>query len=61
MVSYIRKAFNASLPTVSWMDPVTLKRAIDKVDAIIEKIGYPDLIDDVEQLDQYYGTVSVAY
>ena len=57
MVSYIRESFRSSLPDVSWMDIDTRDRALQKVDAIIEKIGYPDLIDDVEKLDQYYQSV----
>ena len=57
MVSYIRKSFRDALPEVDWMDSKTRAKALQKVDAIIEKIGYPDLIDDVDELDDYYQLV----
>jgi predicted metalloendopeptidase len=42
MIGGIESAFESSLPTLSWMDPVTRGRASEKMHAISNKIGYPD-------------------
>ena len=42
MVSHIEAAMAQDLNQVAWMTPATKKRAIDKLHAITNKIGYPD-------------------
>src|SRR5467141_2632631 len=42
MVSNLEAALKSDLTTLSWMGPETRKRAIVKLDAFLNKIGYPD-------------------
>ncbi|HET6374322.1 MAG TPA: M13 family metallopeptidase, partial [Candidatus Polarisedimenticolia bacterium] len=42
MIHSIEAAFEAGLPSLTWMDDATRKRALDKMKAITNKIGYPD-------------------
>ena len=42
LISRIEAAFEANLPKLKWMDDTTRKRAMEKVRAIHNKIGYPD-------------------
>lgn len=41
------------------MDEETKARAKEKAEAVIEKIGYPDMLDNTGELDEYY--ISVRY
>jgi len=42
MVGQIEKAMQQDLDKVTWMTPATKKKALDKLRAITNKIGYPD-------------------
>ncbi len=42
MIQRVEKAFEAGLPGLGWMDEETRARAIEKVRAITNKIGYPN-------------------
>ncbi len=42
MLHGIENAFTAALPDLGWMDQATRERAIEKRNALTEKIGYPD-------------------
>ena len=42
MIHDIETAFEHSLPALAWMDDVTRKRAVEKAEAVGNKIGYPD-------------------
>ena len=42
MIGHIEAAFEAGLPALSWMDPTTRTRAIEKMKALTNKIGYPE-------------------
>jgi putative endopeptidase len=42
MVQEIEKAFEKNLDTLQWMDSPTKAKALEKVRAIFNKIGYPD-------------------
>ncbi len=42
MIKQVEDAFAAGLPSLSWMDDATRKRALDKMHAVVNKIGYPD-------------------
>jgi putative endopeptidase len=42
MITRIEKAFEEGLPKLSWMDPETQSRAVEKARAITNKVGYPD-------------------
>ncbi len=41
MITGIEAAFEAGLPGLSWMDDETRGRAVEKMTAIVNKIGYP--------------------
>jgi len=41
LIEDIKKAFASNLPQVNWMDNTTRDAALDKMHAIIDKIGYP--------------------
>ena len=57
MLQSIRTAFVDHMPEVTWMDEATRAKAIDKADAIIQKIGYPEVLADAGKLDEYYENV----
>jgi putative endopeptidase len=42
MIAQIEQAFADALPRLSWMDDPTRQRALEKMHAIVNKIGYPD-------------------
>ena len=50
MIGHIERAFEAGLPSLAWMDPTTRTRAIEKVKAVINKIGYPEQWRDYSKL-----------
>lgn len=52
LVDDVQDAFAASLPSLGWMDPGTAERALEKKDAMVDKIGYPDVWKD-------YGAVEI--
>lgn len=53
MINQIEAAFARGLPELEWMDGSTRERAVQKMEAIVNKIGYPDSWRD-------YGGVAVA-
>ncbi|CAF4169227.1 unnamed protein product [Rotaria sp. Silwood2] len=57
MISNIRKAFIDMLEQSQWMDETSKNKAIEKAQAIDEKIGYPDYLasDNVTQLETEYA------
>jgi endothelin-converting enzyme/putative endopeptidase len=42
LVGAIEKAFEKNLDTISWMTPATKKKALEKLHAVTNKIGYPE-------------------
>ena len=42
MVNYIMKAFRIRIQKLSWMSQETKVKALEKLDKISVKIGYPD-------------------
>jgi predicted metalloendopeptidase len=53
MVSYLEKALGQDIQKLDWMSPVTKERAMEKLHAITNKIGYPERWKD-------YSTVSIS-
>jgi len=53
----VMTSFKSRIATVRWMDEATRATALDKADAIVHKIGYPDFILSPALLDQYYEQV----
>jgi endothelin-converting enzyme/putative endopeptidase len=42
LIGDVRAAFRRDIDTLPWMGAVTRKRALEKLDAMVEKIAYPD-------------------
>ncbi len=42
LVKYVKSTFRSDLATLSWMSPATRAKAVEKLDAFVIKIGYPD-------------------
>ena len=55
MVRNIRTEFRSRLGELSWMSPGTKKKAYAKLEAIINKIGYPDTWRDYSRLETRPG------
>lgn len=58
MIHSIREAFNELLTENHWMDNETRAVAKEKADAMNERIGYPKLITNKEELEKEYKSVS---
>jgi putative endopeptidase len=42
MIRQVEEAFADGLPRLQWMDDATRTRALEKMEAVVNKIGYPD-------------------
>ncbi|MCH9649983.1 MAG: M13 family metallopeptidase [Deltaproteobacteria bacterium] len=51
MIAEVEKALERSLPDLAWMDETTRQRAVEKMAAITNKIGYPDTWRDYSALE----------
>lgn len=58
MIHTIREAFNELLADNHWMDDETRAVAKEKADAMNERIGYPQMITDADELVKEYENVS---
>jgi predicted metalloendopeptidase len=61
MIHTIREAFNELLADNDWMDDETRAVAKEKADAMNERIGYPELLTDPEELAEEYVMVRTRY
>jgi membrane metallo-endopeptidase-like protein 1 len=57
MIHTIREAFNELLADNDWMDDETRAVAKQKADAMNERIGYPELLTDPDELSEEYVMV----
>jgi putative endopeptidase len=64
MTKEIELAMQSEIETLPWMGPATKKRALEKLHAVANKIGYPDHWRDYSSIkilrDDYYGNVERA-
>ena len=64
MTEQIEQAMRDELEHLDWMSPATKVKAIDKLKAIVNKIGYPDRWRDYSSVaiarDDFYGNVTRA-
>ena len=58
MIHTIREAFNELLADIDWMDDETRAVAKEKADAMNERIGYPDILTNADELEKEYVNVS---
>ena len=59
MIANLKKAFKSLVDDATWMDSDTKSIAKDKVDAMIEFVGYPPWINNKKSLEDYYNGVCV--
>ena len=57
MISSLKTAFKSLVNEASWMDASTKAIAREKVDHMIENIGYPDWVRNKKALEIYYKEV----
>lgn len=57
MIHTIREAFNELLADIDWMDDETRAVAKEKADAMNERIGYPDILTNADELEKEYVNV----
>ncbi|KAG4072943.1 hypothetical protein HA402_006623 [Bradysia odoriphaga] len=60
MIHNIREAFNELLADIHWMDDETRAVAKEKADAMNERIGYPEILTDDEELEKEYGNLTIV-
>lgn len=63
-VKSIKQVFVDRLPELEWLDQPTREKAIEKVDKLIRKVGYPDKTPDVMSpvsLSGYYGELNLSH
>ncbi|GMT15487.1 hypothetical protein PFISCL1PPCAC_6784 [Pristionchus fissidentatus] len=60
MIANIRKSFIEIVLTNDWMDQETKQIAIDKANAMVQLIGYPELITDPAKLDEKYQNIDIS-
>jgi len=53
----VMRSFKTHISDVAWMDEATRATALDKADAVVHKIGYPDFVVSPALLDEYYQQV----
>ena len=61
MIHTIREAFNELLADIHWMDDETRAVAKEKADAMNERIGYPEILTDPDELQKEYINVYVLH
>lgn len=59
MIHNIREAFNELLADIHWMDDETRAVAKEKADAMNERIGYPEILTDDDELEKEYSNVCI--
>jgi putative endopeptidase len=55
LVHAIEKAMQQDITEITWMTPATKKKALEKLHAVTDKIGYPDKWRDYSKLDIQVG------
>ena len=64
MTKEIEAAMQSEIEQLPWMGPATKKRALEKLHAVANKIGYPDHWRDYSSIkilrDDYFGNVERA-
>ncbi|KAK6177608.1 hypothetical protein SNE40_015673 [Patella caerulea] len=59
MIEMVKKAFKNNLPNLTWMDRETRLAAIEKADAVVDMIGFPQYILNATQLDKEYSKLLI--
>jgi predicted metalloendopeptidase len=59
MVQNLQKTYKEIIKDLDWMDDATKLLAMEKIDATLIEIGYPDYILDTPALDLYYSALFI--
>jgi predicted metalloendopeptidase len=59
MIKDLKESFSALVGESDWLDNITKHKSLDKLNAIIENVGYPDWMLDNNELDKYYNLVNI--
>ncbi|CAG7680942.1 unnamed protein product, partial [Allacma fusca] len=54
MVRHLKIAFKEMLETADWLDEFTKSKALDKITAMKEFIGYPDWLTNDTAVNDYF-------
>lgn len=57
MITNLKRAFKSLIMDATWMDSITKAIAADKVDAMMEFVGYPKWIKNQTEIEDYYDGV----
>ncbi|XP_046660596.1 neprilysin-2-like [Homalodisca vitripennis] len=58
MTNMIREEIVRNIQELDWMDEETKKRAVYKASQVVQHIGYPDELNDINKIEEYYKGVS---
>lgn len=61
MIANLKRAFKSLVNETPWMDSATKSIAIEKVDAMIDFVGYPSWIRNITELEDYYHGVLTLF
>ncbi|XP_071826539.1 endothelin-converting enzyme 1-like isoform X2 [Apostichopus japonicus] len=59
MIEEVKSAFIGTLPENEWMDDTTREKARQKAEAIVDRVGHPEWIEDPRALDNYYSEAEI--
>lgn len=57
MVSELKQSFIDHVKEIQWMDDITKKVTIEKIQEMLTFIGYPNWLIEQGKLDEYYADV----
>jgi len=60
IIKNLKEAMKKRIPQMSWIDKQTGENAIEKIDAIVDKIGYPEDITSPEKLTEAYKDLEIV-
>ncbi len=58
IIKDLKKSFTVLVGASDWLDDITKNETLDKLNAIIKNIGYPDWLLDNQELDKFYKLVN---
>jgi len=61
MIKDIHWALEKIVKKLDWMDDMTKQRTLYKAQQLKTFIGFPEFINDMSELDEYYSEVTISY
>ncbi|XP_046660590.1 neprilysin-2-like isoform X1 [Homalodisca vitripennis] len=59
MTNMIREEIVRNIQELDWMDEETKKRAVYKASQVVQHIGYPDELNDMNKIEEYYKGLDI--